>query len=341
MSLLELEGLSVLYAETDGPNRAVNDVSLEVDAGEIVGVVGESGSGKSTATLAVLGLTRGRGRIVGGSVRYQGRELLGLSQRDWRAIRGREISLVPQNTRGALNPVVRVGQQIAASFLAHTSGTQKEAKERALGLLSSLGINDPERRYNAFPHELSGGMAQRAVIAIALASSPTLLIADEPTSGLDVTVQAQVLDDLHRACQEVGSSLILVTQDLGIVANYCDRMYVMHAGEIVESGPVGQIFRGPGHPSTGALLLAQRRMLGTQMHLHGFPVDGRALPAGCALHPRCPLFDASAGCASVHPALVEHAPGHAARCHRSAEVRRTIPLLLADERHSTVGSTSA
>lgn len=323
-SILEVSDLSVEYEEVGQITRGVNSVSFHAGAGEIVGIVGESGSGKSTAVLALLGLTRPGGRITGGSVRFRGRDLLGLSERDWRDVRGGEIALVPQNPRGALNPVLRVGAQLVAAYRAHREATPEAARLRALELLRAVGINDPERRFEAWPHELSGGMAQRVVIAMALACEPTLLVADEPTSGLDVTVQAQVLNDLHRAARSVGSALLIITQDLGIVANYCDRVYVMHAGEIVESAEVATLFATPAHPSTVALLLAQRKVRDRAFQLRGLPVDGRNLPSGCYLSPRCPFAEGSAGCFASHPDLEPIGDGHEVRCYRHAEVRAAL-----------------
>jgi len=320
MRLLDVANVSVEYSGLAHVNRAVNGVSYHLDPGEVVGIVGESGSGKSTATLAVLGLTRHGGRITGGSVKLGGRELLGLSDSEWRRVRGGEIGLVTQNPRGALNPVQRVGEQVCAVYRAHREVSAAQARQRALELLRMVGINDPERRLNAFPHELSGGMAQRVVIAMALACTPKLLIADEPTSGLDVTVQAQLLDDLRDAATEAGSSLLLVTQDLGVVANYCDRVYLVHAGEVVETSTAERFFAEPANPATLALMAAHHVASVDGLKLRGFPVDGRRLPAGCWLSPRCPFADEDSGCMTDHPELRETVPGHWVRCHRSGEV---------------------
>jgi oligopeptide/dipeptide ABC transporter ATP-binding protein len=274
--------------------------------------------------LATLGLTRHGGEIVAGQVLLEGKNLLKASEDEWRSIRGSRIGLVTQNPRAALNPVRRVGDQIASVYRAHRQTSEDEANQRALELLRMVGINDPERRIRAFPHELSGGMAQRALIAMALACTPELLLADEPTSGLDVTVQAQVLDDLRLAAAEVGSSLLLVTQDLGIVANYCDRVYLLHAGEVVEEATVDRFFATPSHPASAALLAAQRGLVDSGFRLTGFPVDGRRLPSGCWLHPRCPFADEPAGCMSTHPELVRIAPDHLSRCHRRAVVEAAV-----------------
>jgi oligopeptide/dipeptide ABC transporter ATP-binding protein len=318
--LLDVQNLSVEYVSVGARNRAVNDLSFLVAPGEVVGIVGESGCGKSTAILAVLGLTRPGGRIVQGSVKFEDTELLGASETAWRSVRGAQIAVVTQNPRASLNPMMRVGEQIVTAYRAHRVATPEEARERALELLRVVGINDPERRLQAFPHELSGGMAQRVLIAMALSCSPKLLMADEPTSGLDVTIQAQVLDDLRRAIDEVRSSLLLVSQDLGIVANYCDRVYLLHAGEVAEEAATVDFFGQPAHPAAVALLSVQRRMVAEGFRLRGLPIDGRRLPRGCYLHPRCPFSDLASGCESVHPPLFDVAPGHRSRCHRFAAV---------------------
>ena len=319
--MLFVRDLSVEYAEVGRTTYAVSSVSLDVPGGSVVGLVGESGSGKSTLALAILGLTRERGRIVAGEVEFDGADLLGLSDGGWRAVRGGQIGLVPQNPRGALDPVERVGTQIEQYYLAHREATTEEARARALELLTLVGINDPERRPPAFPHELSGGMAQRVLIAMALSCSPKLLIADEPTSGLDVTIQAEVLDDMRRSVEAVGSSLLVITQDLGIVANYCDRVYIMHAGEIAEEAPVERFFENATHPATVALLAAQgQHYEHERVRLRGLPVDTRNLPSGCYLHRRCQFADQAAGCYDTRPPLTDVLPEHRVRCHRFEEI---------------------
>ena len=330
--LLEVRDLSVQYRQVGSVNHAVNGVSFNIRRGEVVGIVGESGSGKSSTIFGVLGLTRRSGSIVGGSVHFEGEQLYsatpegvdGLSTESWRRIRGSAIGLVTQNPRGALNPVMRLGEQLVTMYRAHREATEEQAIARAVELLEIVGINDPVRRLRAFPHELSGGMAQRVLIAMSLACSPRLLMADEPTSGLDVTVQAQVLDDLRHAVDEVGSSLLVVTQNLSIVANYCDRVYVMHAGEVVEEAITERFFEQPSYPASAALLAAQRGIADKTLQLTGFPVDGRQLPAGCLLHQRCPFAKEEDGCMSVHPDLVEVVPGHVSRCHRTAAVTEAV-----------------
>jgi oligopeptide/dipeptide ABC transporter ATP-binding protein len=321
--LLVVEDLTVGYRPLGAsPYVAVRELSFVVPEGSVVGLVGESGSGKSTASLACLGLTRGTGSILGGTVRLGDRELLSLTEDEWQRVRGKEIALITQNPRASLHPVKRVGDQISEVYRAHTSVSAAQARERALELLKAVGINDPERRYDAYPNQLSGGMAQRIVIAMALSCSPRLIIADEPTSGLDVTVQGQILDDLVQSVRYAGSGLVLVTQDLGIVANYCDHIYLLHAGELVEAGNVSTFFAEPSHPAALALLAAQRRKQYVAVALRGMPIDVRARPEGCQLAPRCPFADESSGCYSKHPGLVVVDEDHTARCFRLDTVER-------------------
>ncbi len=323
MTLLAIENLSIEYPEVGRVNLAVRNASLEVEPGEIIGLVGESGSGKSTLALAILGLVRGVGRISAGNVVFDGQQLLGLSDDEWRAVRGSKIGIVTQNPRGALNPIERVGPQIQEYYRHHRNATDEEARAKALEQLELVGINDPERRLEAFPHELSGGMAQRVLIALALSCSPKLLIADEPTSGLDVTIQAQVLDDMRRSVEAVGSGLLVITQDLGIVASYCDRVYLMHAGQISEVAPVRAFFKHSAFPGTIALLAAQgQRFDHEQVRLKGLPIDTRALPDGCSLQRRCPFASEKAGCYTVPPELETIADEHLVRCHRAGEIEQ-------------------
>lgn len=327
-SLLDVDRLTVEFRSYDRVFRAVSDVSFRVEHGEFVGIVGENGSGKSTAALAILGITRQNGRIVGGSVRLKDRELTSLDEDEWRAVRGSEIGFVTQNPRGSFNPVLRIGEQIGNIYQTHRGGSGAQARARALELLRMVGINDPERRLRAFPHELSGGMAQRALIAAALSCEPSLLIADEPTTGLDVTVQAQVLDDLRQAATNLGTGVLLVTHDLGVVANYCDRIYLMHAGEVVEAASSETFFSRPAQPASLSLLAAQLGHPAASLRLQGTPIHPAALPSGCWLHPRCPFADPEAGCMTDHPSLVERFPGQFTRCHRADVVAPAAELEL-------------
>jgi ABC-type dipeptide/oligopeptide/nickel transport system ATPase component len=252
--VLEATGLDVVYPLPTGDVTAVTNFDLAVGESEFVGLVGESGSGKSSAALAMMGLVRAPGRIVKGSVRFGGQDLLTRSDDELRSIRGREIGLVVQNSRAALNPLVPVGDQIANVYSAHHKVSKQEAQDRAIEALKAIGIPDPVRRAQSYPHQLSGGMAQRILIAMATINSPKVLIADEPTTGLDVTVQAQFLDALQATVQNSGAAVLFVTHDLGIVAHYCDRVAVMYRGEVIEEADVESLFASPKHPYSKRLI---------------------------------------------------------------------------------------
>lgn len=314
--ILTARGLSVDYVKGRRRTHAVREFDLDIAEGEVVGLVGESGTGKSTAALALLNLVRGSGAITGGSVRFGPRDLLTLDDVAMQAVRGNEISLIMQNPRSALNPMLRVGQQLSDVIRAHGKMNAKQARTRALEMLKLVGINDAERRLDAYPHELSGGMAQRVLIATALSCTPKLLIADEPTSGLDVTIQAQILDDLARGVSETGSAALIVTQDLGVVANYCDRVVVMYAGEVVVQAPVVEFFDRQAHPAARALVSASIKATGDRLLPH--PESDEDV-AGCLVHTRCPWNDGGA-CESTRQVLETVADGHLVRCHRWKEV---------------------
>ena len=252
--ILEASDLEIVYPLPDGDVVAVKNFHLAIRKSEFVGLVGESGSGKSTAALAMMALVRAPGRITKGKVCFKGDDLLHKSDDQLRSIRGLEIGLVVQNSRAALNPLVAVGDQIANVYRAHHEVSSQEASELALRALKAIGIPDPQRRAGSFPHQLSGGMAQRILIAMATINEPQLLIADEPTTGLDVTVQAQFLDTLHSRVADSGSAVLFVTHDLGIVAQYCDRVAVMYRGEVIEEADVQSIFANPQHPYTQRLV---------------------------------------------------------------------------------------
>ena len=257
-TILQVRNLSVGYHTSAGLVHPVKDLSFAIREREVVGLVGDAGSGKSTAALALLGQVRAPGRIFSGQVEFQGENLLTTHVDKLRAIRGKDIGYIVQNPRSALNPMISVGRQIEYAYQAHNEATRASSFRHAIDMLSMVGINDPERRYNAFAHELSGGMAQRALIAMALSSKPRLLIADEPTSGLDVTIQAQFLDQMWTNVQETGSAMLLVSQELGVIANYCDRVLVLHDGVIVEDAPVRQFFADPQHPYSQEVLRLYR-----------------------------------------------------------------------------------
>ncbi len=289
--LLRIEGLTTQIPTPDGTVYPTHDVSLHVRAHEAVALVGESGSGKTITALSIMRLLPYPGRIVSGSVFFKGRDLTVLPESDMRAVRGRELGMVFQDPMTYLNPIMRIGDQIAESVALHFGVSRLEARRQALDALHIVRIPAPERVMDAYPHELSGGMRQRALIAIAAVCGPSLLIADEPTTALDVTIQAQVMSILTGLHRESGNSLLLITHDLGLVAEYCDRVYVMYAGQIVEEGDVFSLFASPKHPYTEALL---RSSLNIDKRVDAFePIQGQppsliAPPSGCRFHPRCP-----------------------------------------------------
>ncbi len=258
--ILCAENLKVTYRTPGGPVSPLVDFSLSIREREVVGLIGDAGSGKSTAALALMGVVRPPGNIETGRVAFCGQDLLGMSEEELRSLRGRDIGIIVQNPRGALNPMLRVGSQIGNVYRSHSDVGRKGAAKHAVEMLRMVGINDPERRVDSYAHELSGGMAQRALIAMALSSSPRLLIADEPTSGLDVTIQAQFLDEMWSTVQKTGSAILLVSQDLGVIANYCDRIVVLHDGRIVEDQKVVDFFRAPGHPYSRSVMSLQRNV---------------------------------------------------------------------------------
>ncbi len=288
--LLDVSGLSVSFPSERGPVPAVRDVSFQVRPGEVVAVVGESGSGKTVTLLSVLGLVDARARITG-SVIFRGRRILELTDRAMRSIRGREIALISQDPMTALTPVYTIGDQIAEQIRAHERVARAEARRRAVALLGEVGLPAPAEAVTRYPHQLSGGMRQRAVIAMALSCNPALLVADEPTTALDVTVQAQVLDLLRRLRRDHGSAVVLITHDMGVVGEMADRVLVMYAGRVVESGPADDIFDDPWHPYTWGLLASIPPVRGPRPHrlasIPGTPPSPVGLPPGCAFAPRC------------------------------------------------------
>lgn len=317
--VLEIEDLHAHYFTYEGVAKALNGVDLAIDEMEIVGLVGETGSGKSALATAIMNAVRLPGRIVKGSVRLDGQDLLMMSEEQLLAVRGVQVSLISTNPRSKLNPLLHVGRQIADIIRAHESVTKEAAQERAVNLLRTVGINDPERRARAYPHELSGGMAQRILIAMALAGSPRLLIADEATNGLDVTVQRQVLDLIRDKVREKRTSALIITHDLGIVAQYCQRVAIIYAGQIIEQTTVRELFHNPRHPYTISLLASARAASRQRVRLSlvGARPDLKNLPAGCLLHPRCPFVDDRSR--NEAPDMRELLPGHFVRCHRAAE----------------------
>jgi len=324
--IVEVKGLSLAYDTVEGEAHAVQDVDLSIRPGEIVGLVGVSGAGKSSLALALMNLVASPGRIVAGEVRFLGQDMRQMTDEQQRRIRGSQISLIVQNPRSALNPMLTVGRQIENVLRAHTDLRRDARRRRAVEMLRSVGINDPERRVDAYPHELSGGMAQRTLIAMSLVCEPLLLIADEPTSGLDVTIQAQILDDLYRGVRATRSAAVIVTQDFGVVANYCDRVIVMYAGRIVESVRTTDFFSEPGHPSAEALLSSQAG--GGSIRLQGPAFDYHAPTPGCPVAPRCPWVR-TPDCTEALPELVEVGPDHLMRCVRYGEIRAEIATMMA------------
>ena len=290
--LLELDKLSTHYISARGTRvtRAVQDVSLTLDAGQTLGIVGESGSGKTTLALSILRLLPPAARIVSGGLRFDGEDLLRKSPREMRHIRGKKIAMILQDPMASLNPLFTIGDQVSEPIRVHEGAARRNAWLRARDLLASVRIAAPERRVREYPHEMSGGMRQRIVGAIAISCEPRLLIADEPTTSLDVTIQAQYLNLLRDLQRAHGLALIFITHNLGIVARMCDTVAVMYAGRLVEFGPVRQIFDQPSHPYTRALLESIPRLTDTDARLtaiEGQPPDPASLPSGCAFHPRC------------------------------------------------------
>ncbi|MDQ3938570.1 MAG: ABC transporter ATP-binding protein [Chloroflexota bacterium] len=317
--LLDVRGLRTSFHLRDGTVRAVTGVDLSIRRGEIVGLVGESGCGKSVTSLSIMRLVAPPGRVEEGEVIFDGQNLLKVSEGRMRDVRGNRISMIFQQPTSSLNPVLNVGFQVGEVLEAHRNMKRRAARDRALELLRMVGIPDPERRLKAFPHEVSGGMAQRVMIAMALACEPELLIADEPTTALDVTIQAQILDLMRRLQQETGTAIILITHDLGIVAEMCDRVAVMYAGEIIERTDTRTLFRQPRHPYTQGLIGAIPTLGQEQEELAVIPgnvpnlID---LPPGCRFAPRCAArveHDVTPA-TEVHPELRPAGAEHDVRC---------------------------
>ena len=310
--LLAVEGLRVAFETPGGLVRAVDGVSLAVGAGECLGIVGESGSGKSVTFSAVMGLVRPPGRIDGGSIRFAGRELVGLGAAEWRALRGRDVAMTLQDAQTSLNPALTVGTQITEVLRAH-GDTRATARDRAVEMMRLVGIPAAERRLGDYPHQFSGGMRQRMMIAIALSCRPRLLIADEPTTALDVTIQAQVLDLIAEIRTRLGMSVVLITHDLGVVAEHCDRVAVMYAGQVVESGITAEVIAAPRHPYTAGLLRSVPLLSDLDRPIRPIPgqvPDLRALPPGCRFAPRCEW--AGPGCDAA--VAMREAGGRQVRC---------------------------
>jgi oligopeptide/dipeptide ABC transporter ATP-binding protein len=319
--LLEIEGLSVAFRGLHGATEVLSRASFAVAPGEIVGIVGESGSGKSVMALAIMRLLGAAGAITSGHVRFEGRDLATLDQAELLAVRGRRIGMVFQEPMTSLNPLFTVGYQLGEVLGTHLGLAGAAARARVVELLGEVGISAPTERAAAYPHQLSGGLRQRVMIAMAMACGPKLLIADEPTTALDVTIQAQILELMRRISRNVGTAILLITHDMGVVARMADRVLVVYAGQIVEDAPVRGLFARPAHPYTRLLLAAMptpRRKSGRLPVIPGaLPAPDR-LPPGCRFHPRCPM--AIDPCRASPPEMIELGAARRSRCIRAAEL---------------------
>ncbi len=327
MALLEIEGLKTQFFTSAGTVRAVDGVNYNVEAGETVAVVGESGCGKSVTALSIMRLVADPpGKIVEGEIRFNGTDLLSLDEEEMRQIRGRDIGMVFQEPMTSLNPVLSVGRQLTETLETHFGMSREDADKRAIELLGLVGIAEPERRLAQYPHHFSGGMRQRVMIAMALACDPKLIIADEPTTALDVTIQAQILELMKNLTREMGVAMIIITHNLGVVARYADRVNVMYAGKIVESGTAKEIYHNPRHPYTLALLKSVPRLdlpRGAKLDpVDGQPPDLARLDDGCPFRPRCRF--AQDGCANDVPPLAEVREKHWSACFEQDAVEKSL-----------------
>ncbi len=327
-NLLNVADLSVRFATEDGLLKAVDGVSFDVGSSEILAIVGESGSGKSVTAQTIMGLTRSPNAQIEGSIRFRDKELTGLRDAELQDVRGKEIAMVFQDPMTSLNPVYRVGRQIVEAIRSHSEVPAEEAREKAIEMLAAVGIPAPESRVDNFPHEFSGGMRQRAMIAMGLALEPSLLIADEPSTALDVTIQAQIIRLIQRLNQERGLAVILITHDLGVVAEIADRVLVMYAGKAVEQGTLDEIFYDPQHPYTWGLLGSLTRLDRPRPRrlpqIKGLPPSLLAPPTGCSFRPRCPhAFGRCTEPPSLEARLSE-APQHMDRCWKSPDEKREL-----------------
>jgi oligopeptide/dipeptide ABC transporter ATP-binding protein len=325
--VLSIKNLVVEFRTEDGVVHAVDDISYDVFPGETLGIVGESGSGKSVSTMSILGLIpQPPGRIASGTAMFKGKDLLKMKKRELRRFRGDEVAMVFQDPMTSLNPVLKVGHQLGEAISTHYPKVKDdEVKKRVIDLLRLVGVPNPESRYDAYPHEFSGGMRQRAMIAMSIANSPSLLIADEPTTALDVTIQAQVLEVLKKVQAETEAATILITHDLGIVAELCERVLVMYAGKIVEHGDVHTIFQNPRHPYTIGWMDSLPKLTEDEEWLRPIPGQPPSLinrPPGCAFHPRCFLSQGRLPCREEVPPLrpIDGGSDHASACHFAEEL---------------------
>jgi oligopeptide/dipeptide ABC transporter ATP-binding protein len=336
--LLSIRDLTVEFGTEDGVVHAVTGVSYDVYPGETVGVVGESGSGKSVSVMSLLGLIpTPPGRVVGGEATFNGRDLIRMKKKELRNLRGGEVAMVFQDPMTSLNPVLTIGDQIGEAILVHNRGVKEdEATKRVVALLALVGVPNPEQRVQQYPHEFSGGMRQRAMIAMAIANEPKLLIADEPTTALDVTIQAQIIEVLKKAQHETHAATILITHDLGLVAELCDRVVVMYAGRVVETGDVYTIFSNPRHPYTVGLMDSLPKLVGEDEMLR--PITGQPpslihVPPGCAFHPRCFLSGGRTPCRTEVPPLRPVGDAaHLSACHFAEELQERHAAVAAGDR---------
>ena len=315
MALLEVQGLRTQFATDDGEFAAVDGISFAVEAGQTLAIVGESGCGKSVTSLSIMGLVPPPGRVAAGSIRFDGQELIGLPERTLQGLRGNAMAMIFQEPMSSLNPAFTIGEQIVEGLRRHRQMSAAAARQRALQMLERVRIPAPEQRFDEHPHKLSGGMRQRAMIAMALANEPRLLIADEPTTALDVTIQAQILELMRTLQRESGTAIVLITHDLGVVAEVADEVAVMYSGSIVERAPVAALFAEPQHPYTVGLLGSVPRLHGNATRLAAIqgqvPNPLRRGP-GCRFADRCPFADAR--CHAEEPVLREVSPGHSSAC---------------------------
>ncbi|MCC6791257.1 MAG: ABC transporter ATP-binding protein [Thermomicrobiales bacterium] len=337
-SLLELRQLKTYFKTRAGDVRAVDGVDLAVRAGETVGLVGESGSGKSVTARSIMRLLpTPPARYAGGQILFKGQDLLALSDAEMSDLRGGRISMIFQDPMTFLNPVFTAGEQVAEAIRRHQGLSRRDARTKTIELFKTVGIPNAERRFDAYPHELSGGLRQRVMIAIALSSRPELLIADEPTTALDVTIQAQILDLLRDLQAQFGMSILLITHDLGVVAEMCDSVAVMYAGRIVEQAPVETLFADPEHPYTIGLMNAIPRSDLADVApqpIEGSPPDMARPPAGCRFNPRCPYRQQI--CVEQDPTLISLSPVHRSACHFAGQERFELPSLVPIPEEATV-----
>ncbi len=313
--ILQVKNLKTYFYTEDGVIKAVDGVSFELYKGETLGIVGESGSGKSVTSLTIMRLLDEKAKIESGEILFKGKDLLKISEEEMRKIRGNDIAMIFQEPMVALNPVYTIGDQIMETIILHQKVKESEARKIAIDLLRKVGIPEPEKRVDQYPHQLSGGMRQRAMIAMALSCRPQILIADEPTTALDVTIQAQILELMKELQREYGMALIMITHDMGVIAETADRVAVMYAGRVVEYGTVDEIFKNPKHPYTYALLSSIPRLDVEDQELKSIPgtvPDPLNFPSGCRFHPRCEF--AREECKNLDPKLFEVSPSHYTAC---------------------------